>query len=78
MSNPCNGQTGYSLLITRYVFQLAIQIFSITMTPVGAIQSGMSGQDNYSDGTHNEMTQLTMVLAIFGRESNGQFCFRTP
>jgi hypothetical protein len=29
-------------LVTRYVFQLAIQIFSIKMTGVGAVQSGMS------------------------------------
>jgi hypothetical protein len=60
-------------LVTRYVFQLAIQIFSIKMTGVGAVQSGMSGQDDTSAGAHNAVTQLTMVFAIPKREGDGQF-----
>jgi hypothetical protein len=64
---------GYSLLITRYVFQLAIRIFSIKMTAAGAVRSGMSGQDNTSDGAHNAVIQLTMVFAIPRREGDGQF-----
>ena len=65
----------YSLRITRYVFQLAIQIFSIKMASVRVVRSGMSGQDDTSDGAHNDVTQLTMVFAIPEREGDGQFCF---
>ena len=66
---------GYSVLITRYVFQLAIRIFSIKMTAVGAVRSGMSGQDDTSDGVHAAVTQLTMVFVIPECEGDGQFCF---
>jgi len=57
---------------------LAIQIFSIKMTGVGAVQSGLSGQDDTSAGAHNAVTQLTMVFAIPKREGDGQFSFSHP
>ncbi len=70
--------TRYLSRVTRYFFQLAIRMFSIKMAPVGAIRSGMSEQDDTSDGAHNAMTHLTMGFAIPRREGNGQFCFHTP
>jgi hypothetical protein len=69
---------GYSLRITGYVFQLAIQIFSIKITFVGAVRSGMLEQNHTSDGAHDEVSQLTTVFAIHTREGNGQFLIASP
>jgi hypothetical protein len=69
-----NWKTRDTLGTTGYVFQLAIQIFSIKMMSVGAVQSGFE-QDNTSAGAHDAVTQLTMVFAIPTREGDGQFVF---